>query len=239
MPDLLPNRRQILRAACSGAAAVVFPRPARSSISLDQQRRDLIARVAWMGQNLSSASAMVQEWLRHSAIVRAIRNTTFHNSFANYWQFQSDRPLVTETRFGYGKFGVHADPWISTTGHSVDEATNNELNNEEMASLGPAVTALRGGLSFYTPGAAVPSCCPLAKGPRLRFDERGTHQLVHLARIVKGSGEDFADYRPQYYRYFFVDSRYLGRAPGNFESIVAYAYRKKDSDLLITYAIPA
>ena len=226
------SRRQVLRVTYAGGLACFFPAAQGVPLTLDQQRRDLVERVAWMGQNVSSQNELVQDWLRHSEIVRAARTGNFHNSFANYWQFRSDRPLVAATRFGYGRFGIDRDPWIAAAAYS-EEA---ELNNEEMGSLMPIVASLRG-VSFYSRNAF--ALCPLAKGPRFAPDAQGTHELKQFARIVVNHGYDFGNFDLQYYRYFMIPKR-IPDSSGAYESIVAYGYLEKGvPGRQIVYARPA
>lgn len=234
MPGLPFTRRQLILVPSGGAIAAVFTRMEAVPLTLEQQRRELVERVTWMGTHVSAQNELVQDWLRHSEIVRAARDGSFHDSFANLWQLRSTRPLVTSTRFGYGRFGVNGDPWISATAY----AREGELNNEEMASLMPGIAALRG-LNFYSPGAAMPYFCPLGKGLRYPPDAQGLPELKHFARIVVNSGHNFADFDLKYYRYFFIESRHLGGQAGHYDAVVAYAFQQKGiPNRQIVYAIP-
>jgi hypothetical protein len=221
-PAAVPGTRRtfvvaVSRVLCGAIGAALLPGAVLAQS--DDDAEELKRSVQHLADNMTSQSAAVQDWLRHSVIVAAERTSSFHDRFANPYQLQGQGALELPVKFGPGAFGVTGDAWLAAGGYNQDTT----LNNAEMASLLPGVARLRSELELYDRRDGSLVVCPLVYGPRVAPDR----QYPSFARLLAASGLDRREFTLLYYRFFIIHAKDFARRAQAFTPVIAYAYTRE------------
>jgi hypothetical protein len=193
--------------------------------------------VEW-SERAADQPVLIKDWLAHSEVVKATKNefaSGVHGEWANDWvvEHESKKYIRTATNFGRVDpfwMGVVFHPWM----HVIGYAPNRTLNIREVATLQQNTTFFERTLRFYSDDSLI--FAPFPDTPRL--DITTAHE-DSFARIVMRSGQNPANYRLHYARFYVMAGRHGTQVPPR--PLIAHGYTLRTAinikqNLQITYS---